>query len=399
MRILLLTFYYPPDLCAGSFRAGALVRALLDAGGDDLDIDVVTTVPNRYSSHKVEAPRFEKTGSVAIHRFPLLSHKSGMLDQAMAFSMFASQAGLWSIGKRWDLVIATSSRLMTAVLGAGVSGLVRASLYLDIRDLFTDTMDDLLRGKATHCLVPALRLLERWTIGRAGRVNVVSEGFISYLRAVEPRHDYRTFSNGIDDEFLSVDFTLPTTSASSLPLVLYAGNIGEGQGLHEFLADAAVQCADRARFRIVGDGGRRAVLIESLQRKNVRNVELIDAVSRERLIEHYREADVLFLHLNDHPAFTKVLPSKIFEYAVTGKPILAGVAGNSARFIRDHVSGAEIFAPCDASGMTAALQSLLAGPRLIDRYDFRDRFSRREIMRGMAQDILAFAAEKSAIRV
>jgi glycosyltransferase involved in cell wall biosynthesis len=393
MKILLLTFYYPPDLCAGSFRAGALVRALLDAGGGDLEIDVVTTVPNRYSTHKVEAPRFEKTGPVTIHRFPLLSHKSGMLDQAIAFSMFASQVGLWGIGKRWDLVVATSSRLMTAVLGAGVSGLARAPLYLDIRDLFADTMEDLLRGKATHRLVPALRKLERWTIGRAGRVNVVSEGFLSYLRAVQPRHDYRTFSNGVDDEFLSADFAPPARSASSIPLVLYAGNIGEGQGLHEFLAEAAVKCAGRARFRIVGDGGRRAALIESLQRHNVSNVELVNAVSRDRLIEHYREADILFLHLNDHRAFTNVLPSKIFEYAVTGKPILAGVAGYAARFIQANVVGAEVFAPCNVLEMNSALDALTASSTVFDRSDFRNQFSRRQIMRAMAEDIMAFAAE------
>ena len=388
MKILLLTFYYPPDLCAGSFRAGALVRALLEAGGPDLEIDVVTTVPNRYSTHKVSAPRLERQGHVAIHRFPLFGHKSGMLDQAAAFTMFASQAAICSLGKRWDLVIATSSRLMTAVLGAAVSGLARAPLYLDIRDLFTDTMDDLLRGRATHKLVPALRKVERWAIGRAHRVNVVSAGFLPYLQAVEPRHSYRLFSNGIDDEFLTADFATPHRASSQLPLVLYAGNIGEGQGLHEFFADAAVRCRGLATFRIVGDGGRRAALLESLKSSNVDNVEVLDAVSRERLIEHYREADILFLHLNDHPAFTRVLPSKIFEYAVTGKPILAGVAGNSARFIHENVIGADVFAPCDAKGMTASLGRLLDGPRYIERADFRDRFSRRTIMRGMAEDIL-----------
>jgi len=98
-----------------------------------------------------------------------------------------------------------------------------------------------------------------------------------------------------------------------------------------------------------------------------------------------------FLHLNDHPAFTKVLPSKIFEYAVTGKPILAGVAGNSSRFIHENVIGADVFAPCDAKGMTASLGRLLDGPRYIERADFRDRFSRRTIMRGMAEDILDLA--------
>lgn len=397
MKILILTLYYPPDLSAGSFRAAALVRALVEAGGGALQIDVVTTAPNRYSTHKVEAPASERQGQVSVRRFSLPRHKSGMIDQALAFSAFASQVALWSAGKRWDLVVATSSRLMTAVLGASVAGIARAPLYLDIRDLFPDTMDDLLRGRASHRLLPVLRRLERWAVGCATRVNVVSEGFLPYMQAIAPRHDFRTFSNGIDDEFLEADFTPVTTTDARLPLVLYAGNIGEGQGLHVFLAEAAARCEGRARFRVVGDGGRRAALLETLEARGVGNVEVLDAVSRGRLLEHYREADVLFLHLNDHPAFTKVLPSKIFEYAVTGRPILAGVAGNPARFIEQHLRGAEVFAPCDAVGMAIALGRLLDGPRLVDRADFREWFSRRRIMHDMAVDVLRTAEPKTEV--
>ncbi len=395
LRILFLSFYYPPDLCAGSFRGSALIRALVEAGGPDLTIDIATTAPNRYSTHKVAAPSFEHRGSVSIRRFALPAHKSGMFDQAVAFGSFAAQVSAWSMGKRWDLVVATSSRLMTAALSASVASRVGAPLYLDIRDLFVDTMDDLLRGRTAHRLVPALRWIEKRTLRRAARVNAVSEGFLPYLRALEPRHDYRCFPNGIDDEFIDADFDGPLRLPSRRPLVLYAGNIGEGQGLHEFMAEAADLCAGHASFRVVGDGGRRTMLLESLQRASVRNVEVLDAVSRERLLEHYREADVLFLHLNDHPAFTKVLPSKIFEYAATGKPILAGVAGNSARFIERHVVGAEVFAPCDAAGMAAALGRLLDGPPRIDRSEFRDRFSRRRIMQLMAQDIIELVSVRA----
>jgi hypothetical protein len=391
MKILILTFYYPPDLSAGSFRAAALVRALVEAGGGALQIDVATTAPNRYSTHKVEAPATERRGQVSVRRFSLPRHKSGMVDQALAFSAFASQVSLWSVGKRWDLVLATSSRLMTAVLGASIAGFVRAPLYLDIRDLFPDTMDDLLCGRVSHRLLPILRQLERWAVSRATRVNVVSEGFLPYMQAIAPEDHFRTFSNGIDDEFLEAEFATVTTADSRLPLVLYAGNIGEGQGLHVFLAEAAARCEGRARFRVVGDGGRRTALLESLKTRGVDNVEVLDAVPRERLLEHYREADVLFLHLNDHPAFTKVLPSKIFEYAVTGRPILAGVAGNPARFIEQHVPGAEVFAPCDPIGLATALGRLLDGPRFFCRTDFRERFSRRRIMHDMALDVLRTA--------
>jgi hypothetical protein len=49
-RILLLSYFYPPDLSAGSFRSAALVKALRIQGGAQLQLDVVTTQPNRYQN-------------------------------------------------------------------------------------------------------------------------------------------------------------------------------------------------------------------------------------------------------------------------------------------------------------------------------------------------------------
>jgi hypothetical protein len=51
MRILLLSFYYQPDLCAGSFRATAMVKALLKRLPAGAHLEIVTTAPNRYVSY------------------------------------------------------------------------------------------------------------------------------------------------------------------------------------------------------------------------------------------------------------------------------------------------------------------------------------------------------------
>ena len=59
MKLLVLSFYYPPDLCAGSFRCEALVEALGAQRPDALQVDVGTTTPNRYQSLNVAAPEFE----------------------------------------------------------------------------------------------------------------------------------------------------------------------------------------------------------------------------------------------------------------------------------------------------------------------------------------------------
>jgi glycosyltransferase involved in cell wall biosynthesis len=389
MKLLILSFYYPPDLCAGSFRAAALVAALRERANADLDLEVVTTIPNRYRSFAQQAARVEIIDGVRIKRIPLPVHSSDMLGQSRAFVHFASQALEHLRGQQFDLVFATSSRLMTAVLGAWVARRMRTPLYLDIRDIFVDTLKDvlppLLRWPAKHVFA----LLERWTMRRATRINLVSRGFEHYFRERYRDRPLAWFTNGIDEEFLEPPPSAAPIQRGEKVTILYAGNIGEGQGLHTLLPGLAVALRDRAHFIVIGDGGRRAALQAALP-PQVDNVELREPVSRRELLGAYRSADILLLHLAAHAAFEKVLPSKIFEYAALGKPILAGVSGYAARFIRDEVSNAAVFPPGQVAQAVAALQTLELADR--PRPEFAAKYARANIARAMADDILALAS-------
>jgi glycosyltransferase involved in cell wall biosynthesis len=392
VRLLILSFYYPPDLSAGSFRTQALVAALRRAR-PDVEIDVFTTMPNRYQAHAQSVGEMEDIPGVSVTRIPLPVHRSGMADQSMAFNRFAREVLRLSSGGRWSLVYTTSSRLMTASLGALVSKRVRAPLYLDIRDLFTDTMRDVLAKSPIRRVLWPFDFVERWTFRRAKRVNLVSEGFLDHARRVAPRQTFRTFTNGIDPEFLTASFAKPDGTQAEPIHILYAGNIGEGQGLHSILPQVAKAMGDRARFTIVGDGGRRAALADALAAAGATTVSLLAPVPRAELFQYYADADILFLHLNDLEAFLKVLPSKIFEYAATGKPVLAGVGGYAARFITENVPGSAVFPPCDAEGMLSAINTLLDDRRVPDRDTFRRTYARESIMDLMAQDVLLVAEE------
>lgn len=103
------------------YSTTALVDALKQKLPDDAQIDVLTTLPNRYSSFSVEAPAEEITPGLSIVRIALPPHQSGMFDQAQAFLMFARGVLHQLLGRDYDLVYATSGRLMTAVLGAWVA--------------------------------------------------------------------------------------------------------------------------------------------------------------------------------------------------------------------------------------------------------------------------------------
>ena len=101
MKILILTFYYPPDLCAGSFRTGELVSALNSAREVGTSIEVITTMPNRYNSYKCDKPPESVEDGLRVHRVDVPNHKSGMKDQSVAFLHFA-KAALRLTNGRWD---------------------------------------------------------------------------------------------------------------------------------------------------------------------------------------------------------------------------------------------------------------------------------------------------------
>lgn len=387
-RLLLLSLYYPPDLSACSFRSAALVKALC-ARDPSLEIDVVTSLPNRYHSFTIEAPEREVHGGVTVHRIALPTHRSGMVDQARAFARFAAAASRLARARDYDLVYATSSRLMTASLGARIASRMGAPLYLDIRDIFVETIGDVLGDARAVVLSPMLSQLERWTIRRATRVNLVSRGFASWFDSRYPDRQFSYHTNGVDDEFAQ-PVAAPTRPAGAVAdrlRIVYAGNMGEGQGLHRIMPELARRLGPSAEFRLIGDGGRRTDLANALAAAGVQNVTLVPPMSRAALRAEYANASALFLHLNDLDAFKRVLPSKIFEYAATGQPILAGVAGYAAEFLRTEVKNAAVFAPCDAEGAVQAVRSLEMGVR--SRAPFVERFRRTRIMDAMAADVLA----------
>lgn len=386
MRILFLSFYYHPDLSAGSFRNTALVAALkyqLPAGSH---IDVITTVPSRYASFSVDTPQHEEAEGVTIQRIKLPEHKSGMLDQSRAFITFAYKTIKLSKSQDYDLVYASSSRLMTAVWGSYIARKKNLPLYLDIRDIFVDTIKDVLTGKLAWVLKPVFSVLEKWAIQRAHKVNLVSFGFREYFESRYPDKYFTYFSNGVDHEFITVHTETASKTSSDLPEVVYAGNFGECQGLHSIIPQLAKRFDGKLKFKLLGDGGRKLQLEAALRAQEVTNVKLLAPVSRSELIEVYKGADVLLLHLNDYDAFLKVLPSKIFEYAASGKPIWAGVSGFAAEFLHKHVTNAAVFHPCDVQEAIESFEGLELKSQ--PRKDFVKTFSRKSIMKKMATDIL-----------
>ena len=392
MKILVISFYYKPDLCAGSFRTTAFIEALkanLSAGDY---IEVVTTFPNRYKSFRMETKSLEVDGNVIIRRIKIPSHRSGFFDQIHSFVVYFVNVLNVVRKNEYDAVFATSSRLFSAFLGAVISKLKKIPLYLDIRDIFTDTLQSIFASSGLKYSVPFFNLVERFTMTKAGRINLVSEGFASYFRD-HYKKDCSFYSNGIDDDFLQSPCIKPATTFGEKIVFTYTGNVGEGQGLEKIVPQIAERFAN-IEFNIIGDGGRINALRERVG--GLTNVKLLKPVNRKELADYYARSDVLFLQLNNYEAFKKVLPSKIFEYAAMCKPIIAGVDGYAKEFMEKNLPDSMIYLPCDIEDFSVKFKTYSREVDIECRKKFISKFKRANIMNEMAQDVINYYRASNA---
>ena len=173
---------------------------------------------------------------------------------------------------------------------------------------------------------------------------------------------------------------------SSKRIILYAGNIGEGQGLEKILPDLSLYLKGW-NFKVIGAGGTLHKLSSEIIKRQIKNINLISPISRQELIKKYFEADILFLHFNSYVSFEKVLPSKIFEYAATGKPILAGVNGFSKYFINKEIVNAICFEPCNIEDAIKSFGKLKL--KNTPRKKFIKKYSRNKQMELLAKDVIS----------
>lgn len=284
------------------------------------------------------------------------------------------------------MVFASSSRLFTAFLGKRCAAKNHCPLYLDIRDIFVDTMKDIFKDKKFIQIpaVWALGLIEKYTFKNANHINLISGGFREYF-AKYKKPTYSEYSNGIDDVFIETGKE-PSTNSKKPYIITYAGNIGSGQGLEKIIPEAAKQLGSDYQFRIIGDGGTRKLLEAKLKELKVNNVELLNPVARKELIQYYQDSTFLFFHLNDLEAFKKVMPSKMFEYGAFDKPIIAGVGGYAAQFVEKNIPNHILFKPTDVDDFMSQMKNYqLTYER---RESFIKNFSRKSIDKKLAASIV-----------
>lgn len=184
-------------------------------------------------------------------------------------------------------------------------------------------------------------------------VVTVTEGQKNGIRKYNK--NIQVIGNGLDASAFSKLSTLSDMPDSFT--VTYAGSIGYPQNLSVLVDAAKILHQKNVDIRVNICGGGREV--EHLKNIKTDNVHFLGKLNFEQLCDTYQNSSVLYAQLRNIPSLTTAEPTKTFEYAAMGKPMLLGYQGNAYELSKQF-ENATLIEPDNAEVLAETLHKLKA---------------------------------------
>jgi UDP-N-acetylglucosamine 2-epimerase (non-hydrolysing) len=274
---------------------------------------------------------------------------------AVLFSLFV---------KRPEVIIATSPQFFCGCAGAIVSRLRRVPFILEIRDIWPESIVAV-GALGNKWLLRFLEWLELRmyaaarhivTVGQGYRQKLIEKGIrAEAISVITNGFDHEIFYPRQSDEKIRQRYNLNHEFVCS-----YVGTIGMACGLEVVLRTAKLLKNSRRndiKFLLVGAGAVKEQLQRQALEENLDNVVFIGRQDRHLIPGIVSVSDACLVHLKKRDLFKTVLPSKIFEATAMAKPIIMGVEGYAAEFLKEANAGVCI-EPENAEQLTEAVENL-----------------------------------------
>jgi len=371
-RILLITQWFDPE---PSFKGILFAKELVSRG---FEVEVITGFPNYpggtlYDGYRVKFIQKEVIDGVLVTRVPLFpSHDKSKLGRVFNYLSFAFSSLIYGLffSKRADVIYAYHPPLTVGISALIIKLFRRVPIVLDIQDMWPDTL------KATG-MISNSRLLGsvskvcNFIYSGVTKIVVLSPGFKDLLidRGV-PENKIEIIYNWADEDVLRTKTGERPQDMVSIEgfKVLFAGNVGQAQGL-DVVLDAALLLKDdvpNIHFLVLGRGLKLDDLKRREKELNLGNVHFFPAVGMEKVGSFLGFADALLIHLNSDPLFEITIPGKTQAYMAVGKPIIMGVSGDASNLVSRADCGV-CFEPEDSVALAEAAKGLM----LLDSTDIQ----------------------------
>lgn len=371
LRVLFVSHWFDPEGGAAG-HPGVVARAIRDLGHD---VQVVTGIPSYprgvvFDGYRNRPYAREVVDGMTVHRGAIYpSHDGRAAHRAANYLSYAAtgSAAALRVGRGADVTFVYSSPATTAIPAMLVRAARRVPFLVHIQDLWPDsvTSSGFIGGSANSRVEAALHRFCNGVYRRAGKVAVSSPGMADILRARGvPEGKIEVLPNWADEEHFA---PRPRSSALARALslhaptiVMYAGNLGEMQGLDTLVAAAGrLAHRDDILFALVGGGVAESRLRTDVERRGLRNVRFVPPQPFDRIGDVLALADVQLVPLKDVPVLQATLPSKLQANLAAGLPIIGMVRGDAADVIARSGAGTAV-PPGDAAALAQAVAEFAA---------------------------------------
>ena len=365
LRLAVVTQYFHPE----DFRINDLVGHLATRGHM---VQVLTGHPN-YPSGRFFAGygglsvRREHIFGAHVVRVPMIARgNSSGARLATNYLTFAASATVFApvlVRGPIDVVLAYQpSPVSVAAPALAIARVRQAAALMWVQDLWPQTLGamGLLRSRPIARLANAATgLLHRKMDG----LLIQSRGYAQPLEQQGVDVSRITYVPNWAEAFYG-----PVVVPDSAPerreipsgfVVMFAGNLGEAQGL-ETLLDAATILRDLPALQwvILGEGRRLKWLSEEVRARGLSSrIHLLGRKPAESMPTWFALADVMLATLRPDPIYELTVPSKLQTYLACGRPIIASLDGEGARVIKCARAG-EATPAGNAYALAAAVRRL-----------------------------------------
>ncbi len=365
LSLLYLHQHFSTPEGAAATRAHAMARALAEAGHR------VTLACGRYEGAVTglsgpfrQGRRQGEVSGFEVVEFDIpCANAMPLRHRTMAFLRFAAAATRLALGRRWDLVIASSTPL-TVVLPALAARRLRGTPFLfEMRDPWPELPRAL--APLPWPVLPAMERLADAACRRAAAVVALSDGMAETAIARGAARDrLAVIPQGADLDLFGphVQPWRPESLPEGEVLAVYAGAHGVANGL-DLLVDAAAWLRAREapgpRLLLVGEGGERERLRARASGEGLEDlVHFLEPLPKTQLARLLSGADLGLHCLAPVPEFAEwTAPNKVADYLAAGLPVVTNTPGATARLLERTGSGLSV-PPRDAAALGTALAEL-----------------------------------------
>lgn len=339
-KILMVTQNFYPEIGSASNRMKNIYLELNERGYDVKILTSDPSYPNRnlYKDSSYWYDENIEKDIVRIHpktrKYTRNLFRRLILYIEVAFRLILA---ICKDKEKYDYIFVSTPSIFIPVAGMFAKRKMKAKLIVDVRDLWPESLIGIGFFNKNWILKFAYKL-EYKIYHAADNIIINSKGFYSYISSTGIAPNRISFMpNSLTEKELS---TVPKKNISDQLTVIYTGNIGLAQDIEKLILIAEhLKEYKNISFKIIGHGYQKKELGESIEAKQLPNMQLIEPKNREDTLAEIVDADIAYVSLVEKDVFKKVLPRKVMDYMSMRKPIVADVAGYAKEVIEDAQCG------------------------------------------------------------